>query len=290
MCCPRRASSAWPARGTLPASGPRYGSSPPPTRLCAEAARREGGSLGPPSRAAGKEGRTWSWRLVGESFWVGCSHPPLVGVGLSNQRLGRQRAWSRVPQKVLSRPSRRPLARLPQRGRFVLGPCNPSLGTAPQRWSLTWAGSWVAARCQRCPPGVHAPSPRTRCEVPGVLSTGGFAQPLEGRGEVRSLRLYPSRKWQSPTATSGLLNFDSPGKGRHVHREGEMSAGRYQGRVQIKWHTDTSPVTVNGIAFAPSQVAGALHHSGAQERASIIVLPMSWGCVGAPNQGSLGGL
>lgn len=89
---PRRASSAWPARGTLPASGPRYGSSPPPTRLCAEAARKEGGSLGPPSRAAGKEGRTWNWRLVGGGFWVGCSHPPLAGVGLSNQRLGRQRA------------------------------------------------------------------------------------------------------------------------------------------------------------------------------------------------------
>lgn len=37
------------------------------------------------------------------------------------------------PQKVISRLSRSPLARLPQRGRFVLGPCNPFLGTAPQR-------------------------------------------------------------------------------------------------------------------------------------------------------------
>lgn len=99
------------------------------------------------------------------------------------------------PQKVLSRPSRRPLARLPQRGRFVLGPCNPSLGTAPQRRPSTWAGSWAAARCQRYPPGVHAPSPRTRCGVPGVISTGRFGHPLRGRDEVQSPRLYPFRKW-----------------------------------------------------------------------------------------------
>lgn len=36
------------------------------------------------------------------------------------------------PQKVISRPGRRPLARLPQWGRFVLGPCSPFLGTASQ--------------------------------------------------------------------------------------------------------------------------------------------------------------
>lgn len=187
---------------------------------------------------------------------------------------------SRVPQKVLSRPSHRPLARLPQRGRFVLGPCNPSLGTAPQRRSLTWAGSWVAARCQRCPPGVHAPSSRTQCGVPGVLSTSRFAQPLGGRGEVRSLRLYPFRKWQSPTATSGLLNFDRPGQGRHVHREGELSAVDTEA-VYKSSGTWTRPQSLlMGITFAPSQVACPLLHSGAQERISILVVSRSWGCVG----------
>lgn len=75
---------------------------------------------------------------------------------------------------------------------------------------------------------------------------------------MRSLRLYPFRKWQSPTATSGLLNFDSPGKERHVHREGELSAGRHPGRVHIKWHLDTSLSLLMGIVFAASQVTPSL--------------------------------
>lgn len=54
-----------------------------------------------------------------------------------------------APQKVVCLPSRRPLARLPQRGRFVLGPCNPFLGTAPQRRPERGLGPGL-------PPGVSA--------------------------------------------------------------------------------------------------------------------------------------
>lgn len=115
--------------------------------------------------------------------------------------------------------------------------------------------------------------------------------PLRGRGEVRSLRLYPFRKWQSPTATSGLLNFDSPGKERHVHREGELSAGRHPGRVRIKWHLDTHiPITANGHCLRHFPGDSITLES---ERTSIpIKLPMSRGRGGCRvlNQGSQGGI
>lgn len=167
------------------ASGPRNGSSPPPAWLCAVAARREGGSLGPPSGAGGKEGQMWSPLAGGGGLWVGLQHPPLARGGSPLKRDLADKEHPKGPQKVISRPRRRPLARLPQWGRFVLGPCNPFLGTAPQRRPRRGPGPGP-------PPGVSAgrrvststPRPHTRCWSPGALPAGWGGHPLGWRGEV----------------------------------------------------------------------------------------------------------
>lgn len=121
----------------------------------------------------------------GEAFGKDYSIHLWRGVGPLSEKDLADKEHPEGPQKVVSRPSRRPLARLPQRGRFVLGPCNPFLGTAPQRRPESGRDlgcrqvSALAAGCSRPPP-----SPHTRCWSPGVLPAGRVAIP-GGDGEGR---------------------------------------------------------------------------------------------------------
>lgn len=180
--------------GGFNAGAPRNGSSPPPAWLCAGAARREGGSLGPRSGAGGKEGQMWS-PVLGGGLWVGLQHPPLARSGSPRNRNLADKDLPEGLQKVISRPSRRPLARLPQRGRFVLGPCNPSPGTAPQRrlccgWDRGRRQvSALAAGCPRTPPActpVLESSPRAGWAFPrdGEGRCGATGSPPSGSGGV----------------------------------------------------------------------------------------------------------
>lgn len=164
----------------------------------------------------------------GEAFGKDYSIHLWRGVGPLSEKDLADKEHPEGPQKVVSRPSRRPLARLPQRGRFVLGPCNPFLGTAPQRRPESGLGPGL-------PPGVSAGrgvlastaqpphplleswgSPRGPCGHP----RGGW------RGEVRNEGLLPFRKWRSLATTSGRLDFLSSGKRRHVGGEGAAPGAR----------------------------------------------------------------
>lgn len=133
-----------------------------------------GGKAGPLARPAELEEKgdkcgARSWR---GGLWIGLQHPPWRGVGPLSERDLADKEHPEGPQKVVSHPSRRPLARLSQRGRFVLGPCNPFPGTAPQRRPESSLGPGL-------PPGVSAGR--------GVFAS--TAQPphplLESRGPPR---------------------------------------------------------------------------------------------------------
>lgn len=93
------------------------------------------GKAGPLARPVKLEekGDKCGARGWGGGLWVGLQHPPLARGESPLKRDLADKEHPEGPQKVISRLSRSPLARLPQRGRFVLGPCNPFLGTAPQR-------------------------------------------------------------------------------------------------------------------------------------------------------------
>lgn len=90
------------------------------------------GKAGPLARPVELGERTTNVE-TGGGLWVGLQHPPLTRNGFPLERDLADKEYPEGPQKVISRPGCRPLARLPQWGRFVLGPCNPFLGTAPQR-------------------------------------------------------------------------------------------------------------------------------------------------------------
>lgn len=178
----------------------------------------------------------------GGGLWVGRQHPPLARGGSPLKRDLADKEHPDGPQKVISRPRRRPLARLPQWGRFVLGPCNPFLGTAPQRRPRRGPGPGR-------PPGVSAgrraststPSPHTRCWSPGPSPRAGAAIPWDGEGRCgRSGGFFPFRKWRSLATTSGLLDFPSSWEGGTWAGKDRRRGEGVPGPPRVMWHLHDS--------------------------------------------------
>lgn len=138
---------------------------------------------------------------AGRGLGAGPQQTPLARGGSPLKRDLADRTHPEGPQKVISRPGRRSLTRLPQWGRFVLGPCNLFLGTAPQ--CRPWRGLGPAP-----PPGVSAGR---------WVPTATFQPPppaLEYGGPLR-LRGRPSPGMERGGSERGALPLPEVAASRH---------------------------------------------------------------------------